>query len=531
MACARSGSLKPGTINSIASRIKSEGVIATALAGGTILSRLPFQATLLYTFDAVNYALALDHFDMRLHQPQPPGYPLYILLGRLFNLFLQDHRAALVWLSTVASGLAAVAVYLVGRDMAGRRVGIFAALLLASSPLFWSQSEIASPYALDVFASALVGWLCYRTATSPQNARLAWISALAVGLAGAFRLQTMLVLFPLFLYALHRRPWKVIVGAVAAAGAVFSAFLLPAVMASGGVAAFLSLMFGVVPILQSTETLARSTRAARFIANIYTTARYSATAVGEMVLPLALIGYLTCSDRLRFWRNRELWFLILWAAPTWALYFLVWPGNLSTVLVCVAPFFLLAGMGLNRIVQQPRWGPAMGYATLAVVLSWHIVVFTLLPQRPFGPAYRQFANYQAIKGDTKIIENELSLVSAMPVEGTIVYTSDIRHLQYYLPQYHTFSQPTLDQGDPQVVRSILFINNGALQKWERVATAELVPPDTKRIVLIDLPTLTISAPPALVEEESKNGVAIQVLSIPPDYAALWTPEGLSLIVR
>jgi hypothetical protein len=531
MAGARSGSSRIDAIDSITSRLKSEEVIAAALGGATLLSRWPFQATLLHTFDSVNYALALGHFDMRLHQPQPPGYPLYILLGRAFNLFFQDDRAALVWLSTIASGLAVVAIYLAGRAMFGRRVAIFTALLLATSSVFWAEGEVASPYALDLFASALLGWLFYRTATSPQSARLVWVSALAVGLAGAFRPQTMVVLFPLFLYALRQRPWKAVVGAVAAAGVVFGAFFLPAVMASGGLAEFIRLMTGVVPIFQSTTTLAHSTRAQRFIANIYTTTRYTATALGELVLPLILIGYWTCSDRLRFWRNRELWFLTLWAAPTWILYLLIWPGNLSTILVCVAPFFLLAGVGLNRVIQQPRWGAALGYTALAIVLGWHIAVFTLLPQRPFGPAYRQFANYQAIKGDTEKVGDKLSLVGAVPVEGTIVYSGDIRHLQYYLPQYRTFSQPSLDQNNPQIVQSLLFVKNGALESWKGVPVTAAVPPDTERMVFVDLPGQVILAPPALVEERSKNGATIQVLSIPPGYVALWTPAGLSLTPR
>ena len=83
---------------------KRDAVMAIALGVGTVLSRLPFQIDILNNHDAVNYALALDHFDMRLHQPQPPGYPLYIILGRAFNLVFHDHLAALVWLSTVFSG-------------------------------------------------------------------------------------------------------------------------------------------------------------------------------------------------------------------------------------------------------------------------------------------------------------------------------------------------------------------------------------------------------------------------------------------
>ena len=33
--------------------------------------------------DSINFALGLRHFDPALHQPHPPGYPVFIALGRL----------------------------------------------------------------------------------------------------------------------------------------------------------------------------------------------------------------------------------------------------------------------------------------------------------------------------------------------------------------------------------------------------------------------------------------------------------------
>lgn len=33
--------------------------------------------------DSVNFAMGVRQFDIWQHQPQPPGYPLYIALGKL----------------------------------------------------------------------------------------------------------------------------------------------------------------------------------------------------------------------------------------------------------------------------------------------------------------------------------------------------------------------------------------------------------------------------------------------------------------
>src|SRR3954453_13890227 len=53
-------------------------------------TRWPLAPKYLYYFDSVNFALALDRFDPSIHQPQPPGYPLYVAFTRLVHLFEPD---------------------------------------------------------------------------------------------------------------------------------------------------------------------------------------------------------------------------------------------------------------------------------------------------------------------------------------------------------------------------------------------------------------------------------------------------------
>jgi len=491
----------------------------------TAFSRWPFQATLLDSYDAVNYALALDHFDMRLGQPQAPGYPLYIVLGRAFNLLFNDHRAALVWLSTVFSGLAVIAIYLIGREMFGRRAGLIAALLLAASTLFWYLGEVAAPYTTDLFASALVGWLCYRLARSPGRA-IVWVGAITLGLVGAFRVQTLMFLLPLFLFALRNRSWKAIISALIVVGVVFGCFFGPAVMVSGGPSAFVGSMRTTVPILRSTETLVQSSRWTRFVKNGVTILRYTFAGLGELILLFTFVGYCTRSHKLRFWRNPTLLFFAIWVLPTWVVYLLIWPGNVGTILVCLPPFFLLAAAGLDWIMERPRWGMAVGGILLAITLVWQVLVFTVLPPYPFGEAYRRFDNYARLEENLDYYRAKLSLVSEIPVEGTVVYADFYRHPQYYLPQYHVFSLPRFDPDGPSSVASIVAIHDGRIEGWRDVDVTTLIPPGTKRVVLFDLPPEIILGDQALVEKRSKNGYSIEIVSIPDAYRGLWTQRGL-----
>src|SRR5215212_2432177 len=60
----------------------SASVLCSALAACYLVAHLPFLAPSLEDIDSINFALGLREFDVAKHQPHPPGYPVYIALGR-----------------------------------------------------------------------------------------------------------------------------------------------------------------------------------------------------------------------------------------------------------------------------------------------------------------------------------------------------------------------------------------------------------------------------------------------------------------
>src|SRR5437762_12470187 len=104
--------------------------LAVGLSILTILSRLPYRARMLYNWDAVQFALALREYDVGKHQPHPPGYVLYVALGRLVNAWLGDEAASYVLLAVVASGLTTFVVYFLARTIYDRATALAAATLL-----------------------------------------------------------------------------------------------------------------------------------------------------------------------------------------------------------------------------------------------------------------------------------------------------------------------------------------------------------------------------------------------------------------
>src|ERR1700749_2372903 len=105
------------------------------LIGAVGLSRWVFRSHFLYDLDSVNFALAIKRFDPRVHQPHPPGYFLYVCLGRVANFLVHDANLAFVLISVLASIASALLIYTLAREWFGDDAATFAGLLFLVSPL------------------------------------------------------------------------------------------------------------------------------------------------------------------------------------------------------------------------------------------------------------------------------------------------------------------------------------------------------------------------------------------------------------
>src|ERR1700674_2860009 len=119
--------------------------LSMVVAGATLLvflTRWPLAPKKhLYHIDNVNFARALDDFKPALHQPQPPGDPLYVALTRLLRVAAPRPEILFPLSGVLGSVLALAAMWRLGTVLfesgAGIGAGTAATLLLALNPIFW----------------------------------------------------------------------------------------------------------------------------------------------------------------------------------------------------------------------------------------------------------------------------------------------------------------------------------------------------------------------------------------------------------
>ena len=440
---------------------RADLLVSAALAALTLASRWPYRARMLYNWDAVQFALALREFDVAKHQPHPPGYLLYVGLGRLFNATLGDPTQAYVTLAMLFSAATTFTVYWLALRLYDRFTALAASALLAVSPLFWFYGSVGLTYAGEAFGASLVALLALGALRG--RARDLYVGALVLGLVGGLRLSVLLLLFPLWLgtAVLGTRDRRRLVAAGAVLVAAVLSWFLPLVWLSGGwakyTAASAQLYESVVlPTSVLGGTLEVTLRQTRYL--------LESVAVGLGPLLLAVLA-LPVYFR-RHGLGAEDRFLLGWIAPPLAAYSLVHFGQAGYALTVLPALVVLLSRALVDLVRPPtgarahwRWALTLGVLAPLVFVSTNFFVNARPVPREFdrrtGDAWKWMARDEyhdwivsrtaaALREHEAVIRTYVRVIRAVYDPADTVVVTELgnrrsypwlRHAMFYLPEY------------------------------------------------------------------------------------------------
>ena len=359
---------------------------AVVLAALTVASRLPYRARILYNWDAVQFALALTEYDVVKHQPHPPGYILYVALGRLVNYWLSDPPGAYVFLAVAFSGLTTFVVYYLARAAYDRATALASATLLAVSPLFWFYGSVGLTYAGEALIASVVAYFSFRALRGSETD--AWLAAGYLGVAGGLRQSALVLLFPLWLGAAAfglRRPRTIVIGFGVIAAATL-AWFVPMIWITGGLARY------VEASLDLAETVVRPTSIIGGGALDVTLrmSRYLLESVVVALGPLVLAVLLLPWYLRRHGLGAAEWFFAGWALPAVLVYTLVHFGQAGYVLTFLPALVIV----LAHVVLEAFGSILAGRPRLRAAVAATVVVLVVLANGAFfvsaRPAPRDF---------------------------------------------------------------------------------------------------------------------------------------------
>lgn len=171
------------------------------LFAGTAGLCLAVRPEHLPAWDAIQMALGLDAFDMALHQPHPPGYLAPMAVAWVLHAMGLAADRAMQAQSILATALAAVAVFALGRRLGTPGEGVVAALLFAVHPVTLFYAVSGETYAAEALVAVLLVGAGLRVGPGVSPARLAAFFAL-VGLSGGVRQSLPLFFLPFAVWRL-----------------------------------------------------------------------------------------------------------------------------------------------------------------------------------------------------------------------------------------------------------------------------------------------------------------------------------------
>lgn len=343
--------------------------VVAGLAVLCAASRFLALSRSLWEWDEVLFCLGMDDYDVSLHQPHPPGFPIFIGLARLLRLVAGSDFRALQAISLLAAFLVFPAVYLLARELRfGFQTAVSAATLFAFSPNVWFFGGTAYS---DVPSIVLVVFAVFFLLRGRDSRRAYWTGTFLLALAIGIRPQNLLVgLFP-GAVATFRRPWREVVVAILIGVTIVGAAYGAAAYATGGVERYMSAIRAHGDYISSVDSFRSPERPPlwrlfdRFFVKIY-----QSTPLG-IVMSLFVAGSIVGAIRAR--DRRLLENFLIFAPFALSAWLMLDRFSISRFSIGYAPMFtLFAADGIQRFAR----GHQRTAGAIAAVLVGAFVIWT-----------------------------------------------------------------------------------------------------------------------------------------------------------
>jgi hypothetical protein len=392
----------------------------------------PLAPTRLFDFDAANFALSLEYFQPTGHQPQPPGYPLYVGLIRVIHLLVDDVPLTFLIAGLIGATAAILMLWILGERMFGRQAGVYAALLFMTNPILWQtgmSDQVRIYIAVISIGVALAAWPLFERSGGTRRFAAA---SLLLGVLAGFRPEMLVSMAPLLVIAAVRNRMK------------FRDYLAAGLAFAMGMAPWLTVLLWTVGGIGGFMTMMRIYSADQASgSSVLFGAGWSAA--GKMVASafwwasLGLVSWMPAVLMVRWRKVREeqegagWWFLLVWFLSLFLFSIAVHIAASGHALGFI-PVLCLAGGWVLSAVGRTR-GRLVMVPCVILALALNVTFFF----KPYAKEVRE-ASYHTIAGISAINENTLEKIDLIMQRNSAFLVTDNnawvswRILEYYYPE-------------------------------------------------------------------------------------------------
>jgi hypothetical protein len=351
------------------------GVVALVCAATRFLA----VAKTLWDWDEALFCLGMRSYDVTAHHPHPPGFPVYIALGRIVRTVIHSDFRALQTVNVIAAMLVFPAIFFLARELRLPFVtATIAGALCAFFPNVWffgggAFSDVPS-LVLVVFAVAFLFRGC-------RDANAYLIGSALLALAAGIRPQNFLIgLAPGLLATWYRAraAWRDVVFAALVGAITIAVAFGGAIAATGGTKPYFDAAREHADYITRVDSFRSPTRPPlwrlfdRFFIKQYESIALSF--ITSILVAISIAGAIASRDRTLGW-------LALTFAPFAILAWMMLDRySINRFSIGYCPLFaILAADGIRRLTRAwPRIEALAGAALIASFFIWTLPALAIV---------------------------------------------------------------------------------------------------------------------------------------------------------
>lgn len=382
----------------------------------SLLFNFTFRLKWLEDWDSIQFALGIRNFSLINHQPQPPGYPLYIFFAKIINFFFKNETFSLMLLSIFLGSLTLIIFYLLAKNISDKISAVLSVILVTITPVHLLSSISALSDIPGEFFTTFSAFLIYKGRRSIILLLIgSFLSGISLGIrfAGFSTVISLLILVYAFRKSLSnavRSLMFFLLGTIV--------WLIPMILITGWGNFIRSYTQHSAYIINHDSFLSYPS----FIQRIIQFSKLFIQGYAYFFIPiLAFIVYRFAKNKIQLKKFENL-FIFIWLfsylIPLITIYNLEVTRFVLPLLIPIALLFAKAIMGFTRN------GVFLGIFTIIV-----ISIFTI--------SFQRVVNLKKTIPPT--VAPVLYVKDNFDPKNTILITSfTFRHFQYYAPEFINF---------------------------------------------------------------------------------------------
>ena len=444
------------------------------LATAGLFSRVPFLEKVQSHWDGPNYTIAVVRYSLEQHTPVPPGYPLYIAVGKLFNLIFPDPHRSILFVSVLGCIFGALICYIVGKKIYNRPTGLIAAIILLTGSTFYYFGLTTYAYGLIPATTTLLAYSVYRIFI--KNKQEGILLGLIFGICFGIRPQETLQIGLLALLGFLPLQKKQKILSILFFAAVTLFWLIPLIHISGGFTQYLKLHADAAMIAFQGHTLSQ-----------HTELMIKGFLLSFGVAPAFLIYYLRVLFRKNIKINRKLiLFYAIWIIPGLLFNLLIRTEHAGYQMSYLSGLLLLIAYALWKTTQRSK---LLTYTTVIFIGIFNLFWFFFDRDPKFEKPYRPTSfHYSDIrKNDLKVGSKVRFVVENFDPQKTLILSTDAlwRPYSYYLKAYPLYALFGLDNTEIPYSYGQIESINWDMRWYQNKRFTILIPPNITNVVFMD----------------------------------------------